>query len=155
MSKFNGLLDAKFHPPRQWVLNTKLVYEDDNLTENEMVALKNVKAPIDMRSGKVTAPAGLKTDMASVPKFMWWLIAPFDVARAAVIHDVLYAKIRNYRYHTGDDRIAFHAKKVSDLVFKHAMDDAEPPVPGWKKYLCYQAVNLFGKSSIKPTEADK
>jgi len=155
MSKFNGLLDAKFHPPRQWVLNTKLVYEDDNLTENEMVALKNVKAPIDMRSGKVTAPAGLKTDMASVPKFMWWLIAPFDVARAAVIHDVLYAKIRNYRYHTGDDRIAFHAKKVSDLVFKHAMDDAEPPVPGWKKYLCYQAVNWFGKSSIKPTEADK
>ena len=155
MSKFNGLLDAKFHPPRQWVLNTKLVYEDDNLTENEMVALKNVKAPIDMRSGKVTAPAGLKTDMASVPKFMWWLIAPFDVARAAVIHDVLYAKIRNYRYHSGDDRIAFHAKKVSYLVFKHAMDDAEPPVPGWKKYLCYQAVNLFGKSSIKPTEADK
>jgi len=155
MSKFNGLLDAKFHPPRQWVLNTKLVYEDDNLTENEMVALKNVKAPIDMRSGKVTAPAGLKTDMASVPKFMWWLIAPFDVARAAVIHDVLYAKIRNYRYHTGDDNVAFHAKKVSDLVFKHAMDDAEPPVPGWKKYLCYQAVNWFGKSSIKPTEADK
>ena len=155
MSKFNGLLDAKFHPPRQWVLDTKLVYEDDNLTENEMVALKNVKAPIDMRSGKVTAPAGLKTDMASVPKFMWWLIAPFDVARAAVIHDVLYAKIRNYRYHGGDDKIAFHAKKVSDLVFKHAMDDAEPPVPGWKKYLCYQAVNWFGKSSIAPTEADK
>ena len=155
MSKFNGLLDAKFHPPRQWVLNTKLVYEDDNLTENEMVALKNVKAPIDMRSGKVTAPAGLKTDMASVPKFMWWLIAPFDVARAAVIHDVLYAKIRNYRYHGGADNVAFHAKTVSDLVFKHAMDDAEPPVPGWKKYLCYQAVNWFGKSSIAPTEADK
>ena len=155
MSKFNGLLDAKFHPPRQWVLNTKLVYEDDNLTENEMVALKNVKAPIDMRSGKVTAPAGLKTDMASVPKFMWWLIAPFDVARAAVIHDVLYSTIRHYRYHGGEDKVAFKAKKVSDLVFKHAMDDAEPPVPGWKKYLCYQAVNLFGKSSIKPTEADK
>jgi hypothetical protein len=35
------------------------------------------------------------------------------------------------------------------------MDDAEPPVPSWKKYLCYQAVNVFGKSSIKPTEADK
>ena len=155
MSKFNGLLDAKFHPPRQWVLNTKLVYEDDNLTENEMVALKNVKAPIDMRSGKVTAPAGLKTDMASVPKFMWWLIAPFDVARAAVIHDVLYSTIRHYRYHDGIDSVAFKAKKVSDLVFKHAMNDAQPPVPGWKKYLCYQAVNWFGKASIKPTEADK
>ena len=155
MSKFNGLLDAKFHPPRQWVLDTKLVYEDDNLTDQEMEDLKQVGAPIDKRSGKVTAPAGLKTDMASVPKFMWWLIAPFDVARAAVIHDVLYSTIRHYRYHGGEDKVAFSAKKVSDLVFKHAMDDAEPPVPGWKKYLCYQAVNLFGKSSIKPTEADK
>ena len=93
--------------------------------------------------------------MASVPKFMWWLIAPFDVARAAVIHDVLYSKIRHYRYHGGDDKTAFKAKKVADLVFKHAMDDAEPPVPAWKKYLCYQAVNVFGKSSIKPTKADK
>jgi len=93
--------------------------------------------------------------MASVPKFMWWLIAPFDVARAAVIHDVLYSTIRHYRYHGGEDKVAFKAKKVADLVFKHAMDDAEPPVSGWKKYLCYQAVNLFGKSSIAPTKADK
>jgi len=93
--------------------------------------------------------------MASVPRFMWWLIAPFDVARAAVVHDVLYSKIRNFRYHGGDDATAFRAKKVADLVFKHAMDDAEPPVAGWKKFLCYQAVNWFGKSSIKPTEADK
>jgi len=155
MSKFNGLLDAKFHPPRQWVLDTKLVYEDDNLTDQQMEDLKAVGAPIDKRNGKVTAPAGLKTDMASVPKFMWWLIAPFDVARAAVIHDVLYAKIRHYRYHGGEDWVAFRAKKVADLVFKHAMDDAEPPVSGWKKWLCYQAVNLFGKSSIAPTKADK
>ena len=155
MSKFNGLLDAKFHPPRTWVLDTALSYEDDHLTDQQMEDLKAVGAPIDKRSGKVTAPAGLKTDMASVPRFMWWLIAPFDVARAAVIHDVLYAKIRNFRYHGGDDATAFKAKKVADLVFKHAMDDAEPPVPGWKKFLCYQAVNVFGKSSIAPTEADK
>ena len=155
MSKFNGLMDSKFHPPKTWVLNTKLTYEDDHLTDQQMEDLKAVGAPIDKRSGKVTAPAKLKTDMASVPKFMWWLIAPFDVARAAIIHDVLYAKIRNFRYHGGSDAEAFKAKKVADLVFKHAMDDAEPPVSGWKKYLCYQAVNLFGKSSIAPTEADK
>jgi len=155
MSKFNGLLDAKFHPPRTWVLDSKLVYEDDHLTDQQMEDLKAVGAPVDKRNGKVTAPKGLKTDMASVPRFMWWLIAPFDVARAAVIHDVLYSKIRHYRYHGGDDAVAFKAKKVADLVFKHAMDDAEPPVPAWKKWNCYQAVNLFGKSSIAPTEADK
>ena len=155
MSKFNGLLDAKFHPPRTWVLDTKLVYEDDHLTDQQVADLKAVGVKVDARSGKITAPKGLKTDMASVPRFMWWLIAPFDVARAAVIHDVLYSKIRNFRYHGGGDAMAERAKKASDLVFKHAMDDAEPSVPGWKKFLCYQAVNWFGASSIKPTEADK
>ena len=154
MSKFNGLLDAKFHPPRTWVLDTALKYDDDYLTEQQIADLLAVGAPIT-KKGVVTAPKGLKTDMASVPRFMWWLIAPFDVARAAVIHDVLYAKIRNFRYHGGDDKTAFAAKKAADLVFKHAMDDAEPPVPAWKKWNCYQAVNLFGASSIKPTEADK
>lgn len=155
MSKFNGLLDAKFHPPRTWVLDSALVYEDDYLDDNQMEILKDVGVKVDKRSGKITAPKGLKTDMASVPRFMWWLIAPFDVARAAVIHDVLYSKIRHYRYHNNDTHTAFQAKKVADLVFKHAMDDAEPAVPGWKKFLCYQAVNVFGASSIKPTEADK
>jgi hypothetical protein len=154
MSKFNGLLDAKFHPPRTWVLDTALTYDDDYLSEEEISVLKEVGLKIK-KDGIITAPAGLKTDMASVPRFMWWLIAPFDVARAAVIHDVLYSTIRHYRYHGGDDATAFKAKKVADLVFKHAMDDAEPAVPSWKKFLCYQAVNVFGKSSIKPTEADK
>lgn len=155
MSKFNRLLDAKFHPPRTWVLDSKLVYEDDHLTDQQMEDLKAVGAPIDKRSGKVTAPKGLKTDMASVPRFAWMFIAPFDVARAAVIHDVLYASIRKYRYYGGDDAMAFEAKKAADLVFKHAMDDAEPAVPDWKKRACYNAVKLFGKSSIAPTEADK
>ena len=154
MSKFNGLLDAKFHAPRTWVLNGELSYEDDKLTDKQIADLRTVGLKIKGK-GIVTAPKGLHTDMASVPRFMWWLIAPFDVARAAVIHDVMYAQIRNYRYHDGTDKRAFAAKKASDLVFKHAMDDAEPPVPGWKKYLCYQAVNWFGKSSIAPTEADK
>jgi len=154
MSKFNGLLDAKFHPPRTWVLDTALKYDDDYLTEQQVADLMAVGAPVT-KKGVVTAPKGLKTDMASVPRFMWWLIAPFDVARAAVIHDVLYASIRKFRYHGGDDKTAFAAKKAADLVFKHAMDDAEPPVPSWKKWNCYQAVNMFGASSIKPTEADK
>ena len=40
-------MDAKFHPPRQWVLNTKLVYEDNDLTDQQMDDLKLVGAPVD------------------------------------------------------------------------------------------------------------
>jgi hypothetical protein len=154
MSKFSGLLDAKFHPPRTWVLDSKLTYTDEKLTDRHITDLKDIGLKVT-NNGKVTAPAGLKTDMASVPRFMWWLIAPFDVARAAVIHDVLYSAIRKFRYHGGGDAMAERAKTAADLVFKHAMDDAEPPVPSYKKYLCYQAVNWFGASSIKPSEEDK
>jgi hypothetical protein len=50
MSKFNGLLDAKFHPPRTWVLDTKLTYDDDHLTDAQADDLKAVGAPIDGRN---------------------------------------------------------------------------------------------------------
>ena len=41
----------------------------------------------------ITVPKDYITDMASVPRGCWAFIAPFDVARAAVVHDILYEKI--------------------------------------------------------------
>ena len=41
----------------------------------------------------ITVPKDYITDMASVPRGCWAFIAPFDVARAIVIHDILYEKI--------------------------------------------------------------
>jgi hypothetical protein len=38
----------------------------------------------------ITVPKNYITDLASVPRICWAFIAPFDVARAAVIHDILY-----------------------------------------------------------------
>ena len=40
----------------------------------------------------------MKTDLASTPRILWNLIAPWDVARAAIIHDHLYAALRGF-YH--------------------------------------------------------
>jgi len=38
-----------------------------------------------------TVPAGFSTDLASVPRLLWWLIPPFGMyERAAIIHDYLY-----------------------------------------------------------------
>ena len=33
--------------------------------------------------------AGYDTDLASIPRAGWALVAPWDVARAAIIHDIL------------------------------------------------------------------
>ena len=98
MGKFNKLLDATYHPPRKWVLNSSLSYDCDLLTEVEISVLKSVGVKIT-KAGKVTVPKGFVTDMASVPRACWMFIAPFDVARAAVIHDLLYKNIRQHRWY--------------------------------------------------------
>ena len=160
MGQFNKLLDATYHPPRKWALNSSLSYDCDELTEEEIEVLKSVGVKVT-KKGKVTVPKGFVTDMASVPRACWMFIAPFDVARAAVIHDLLYKNIRQYRWTWREDDIRepkleleriFRAKEISDKIFLCAMNDSEPEVPSYKKNPAYWAVKVFGNSSIVPTE---
>ena len=91
MSRFNGLLDAIFLPPRNWVLNEKLTFLAD-LSDGEKSKL--IECGVTTKeTGEVTVPKGYITDLASVPRACWAFIAPFDVARAAVVHDILYEKV--------------------------------------------------------------
>ncbi len=160
MGQFNKLLDATYHPPRKWVLNSSLSYDCDELTEEEIDVLKSVGVKVT-KKGKVTVPKGFVTDMASVPRACWAFIAPFDVARAAVIHDLLYKNIRQYRWTWREDDIRepklelekiYQAKEISDKIFLCAMNDSEPEVPSYKKNPAYWAVKVFGNSSIIPTK---
>ena len=160
MGKFNRKLDATFHPPRKWVLNAALSYDCDVLTEEEISDLKAVGITIT-KSGKVTCKKGFVTDLASVPRGMWGLISPFDLARAAIIHDQLYKQIRQYRWPWYETRVAEpraelikikKAKAAADKIFLTASKDAEPAVPNWKCQSAYYAVRLFGSSSIIPNE---
>jgi hypothetical protein len=91
------------------------------------------------------------------------LISPWDIARAAIIHDLLYLRIRQYRAENEDVndpnveevmRTYQAAKKAADKVFLMAMKDAQPSVPKWKIYSAYYAVVLFGRWSIIPREGD-
>ncbi len=160
MGQFNKLLDATYHPPRKWVLNSSLSYDCDELTEEDIEILKSVGVKVT-KKGKVTVPKGFVTDMASVPRVCWAFIAPFDVARAAVIHDLLYKNIRQYRWTWREDDIRepklelekiYQAKEISDKIFLCAMNDSEPQVPSYKKNPAYWAVKVFGNSSIIPTK---
>ena len=86
MSKFNKLLDAKFTPPKRWELQASLIFDSDKLDEKDKKALKKIGVKVT-KEGKITDPKGFKTDLASVPRLAWAFIAPFDIARSAVIHD--------------------------------------------------------------------
>ena len=158
MGQFNNKISAEFHPPRKWTLERALSYKNENIN---ITALQDVGVKVP--ANRVTCKKGFETDLASVPRAIWFLIAPWDIARAAIIHDLLYKRIRQYRaeYEDSDDpnveevqRTYNAAKKAADKVFLMAMNDAEPSVPKWKIYSAYYAVVLCGRWSIIPREGD-
>ena len=116
----------------------------------------DIKIDTDISPVSITVPSGFITDLASTPRILWNVIAPFDVARAAIVHDLLYKAIRKYRWSVGlieeDKELIENAKKASDKVFLLAMKDAQPKVSGWKIYSAWKAVDLFGRWSIIPNE---
>ena len=158
MGHFNAKIMAEFNPPRKWILGRDLSYTTKDLSVADIKALKGVGVKVKRDTNKtetIKVPTGFVTDLASVPRALWWAIAPFDVARAAIIHDLLYKSIRQYRWKMKDKEdkeLIKQAKIASDKVFKLAMEDADPKIAGWKIYSSWKAVDLFGNSSIVPTE---
>jgi hypothetical protein len=161
MGKFTNKILAEFQPPRKWKLGRDLVYTTTDLYANEVKALKDVGVAVVRDTNKtetITVSSGFITDLASTPRILWAFIAPFDVARAAIVHDLLYKSIRQYRWKKGlieeDKELIKNAKVAADKVFLLAMKDAEPKVSGWKIYSAWKAVNLFGRWSIIPNESN-
>ena len=159
MGQFKDKILAEFQPPRKWKLGRDLVYTTTDLYANEVKALKDVGVAVVRDTNKtetITVSSGFITDLASTPRILWAFIAPFDVARAAIVHDLLYKSIRQYRWKKGlieeDKELIKNAKVAADKVFHLAMKDAEPKVSGWKIYSAWKAVDLFGRWSIIPNE---
>ena len=153
MGKFNNKISAEFHPPRKWVLERALSYKNEDIDVGAL-GLVGVKCP----AHRISVKKGFVTDLASTPKIMWNIIAPWDIARAAIIHDFLYKRIRQYRagrnsgLGTENKEIVRTAKKAADDVFLMGMKDADPSVSTWKIYSAYYAVRMFGRWSIIPNE---
>ena len=150
MGEFNDKIEAEFDPPRKWVLSRALTYRNWHI---DVKALE--KIGVECPAHRITCKKDFVTDLASVPRMCWAFIAPWDVARAAIIHDLLYKRIRQYRSAGGDDKkVISAAKKAADDVFHMAMKDAEPSVANWKIAAAYYSVRMFGRWSIIPREED-
>ena len=154
MGKFNNKIEAEFDPPRKWVLSRALTYTNPDIDED---ALERVG--VKVIGSRITVKRDFVTDLASVPRMFWAFIAPWDVARAAIIHELLYKRIRQHRKShaktLGEDmKVINEAKKAADDVFHMAMKDANPPVAKWKIAAAYYSVRLFGRWSIIPREGD-
>jgi hypothetical protein len=162
MAHFHDLMHATFNPPRNWTLLEDLKFTSDKITEPQAIMLRDcgVQVRNDNKTDQyvVTIPKGYVTDMASVPRAIWAFIAPFDVARAAVVHDIMYEKI-NTQYKALSESAAAEEgpatkkerevyRKIADDTFLEGMHVSEPPVASWKKYSAYYAVRAFGRFAI-------
>ena len=154
MGEFNGKIMAEFTPPKTWKLEKSLSFKTDGLVEAEIGLLKDIGVDISS-TGRITCKKGMKTDLASVPRIIWNFISPWDVARAATIHDHLYATLRRYfTDNVGENKnvkdkalnkkIWSKARALSDKVFLLGMRSADPKVPSWKIQSTYSSVRLFG-----------
>lgn len=88
-------------------------------------------------------PSGFEFDLASVPRFAWPLIAPFELSVVApLLHDFLYQ-------HGGrlpDGSVVpprSYTRKQADELFRVVMKQER--VAGWRARLAYWAVRWFGR----------
>lgn len=152
MGTFSNKIVAEFTPPKTWMLEDELAFETEDLKDEDIKILEAIKANIvdtGRNTGRITCRKGMQTDLASVPRICWAVLSPWDVARAAIIHDHLYAALRLYWQDTEifDYRTWEKGKYLADKIFLMGMKSADPKVPSWKMYPAYWAVRLFGSSS--------
>ena len=76
----------------------------------------------------LTVKPGYRTNLASVPRFLWWIFPPMgDTDAAAIIHDLLCEKCILPRH-------------ISDTIFRQIMKETN--VPFLKRTCMYYGVRL-------------
>lgn len=95
---------------------------------------------------------GFAFDLASIPRLVWWLIAPFELSICApLVHDYLYSCGGKFQH---DSKVAmwgcrlWYTRAETDALFLRIM--CEEGVPRWRRTLAYVAVRLFGWLSWGP-----
>jgi hypothetical protein len=92
---------------------------------------------------KLTAKAGFAFDLASIPRPLWWLIAPNELSIVApLFHDLLYV-YRGQLQEMGEvDPHRTYTRRETDDLFLHLME--VEGVSRWRRYAAYSAVRAAG-----------
>jgi hypothetical protein len=113
-----------------------LTYVGDNQWRLEAGYAYNDEAHV------ITVPEGFMFDLSSVPRPLWWLIAPFELSVSApLLHDFLYRSGGKPRAGSVEPPRTY-TRLDADRMFRRIME-AEG-VAAWRRTLGYAAVRLFG-----------
>lgn len=101
----------------------------------------------------LTVPATFLFDLSSVPRPLWWLIAPFELSvTAPLLHDFFYRAGGNPESGSVQPPRVYTRREVDDL-FRRVME--KEGVAGWRRAFGYSAVRIFGywawKRDLKET----
>ena len=136
-----------------WELNEQLWFLSEAASQHHGI-WKEMGVKITHSKGtaksKVYAPKGFDTDLASIPRAGWALVSPWDVARPAIIHDVLYGALRiALKGKEYEEKLINEMRAAADRVFLEGMGHVEPPIKMWKAKPCYWSVRPFGRFAIR------
>ena len=78
MGSFNGLLDAKFMPPRNWSLDAPLKFKSQTLTKEEREMLVECGIQVTKTTSTITVPKGYITDEFQFLEFVGRSLSHFN-----------------------------------------------------------------------------
>lgn len=96
----------------------------------------------------LTAPAGYRTDLASIPRIFWTLLASFELSLAApVFHDLIYRTAGELPDGQVNPKTKKFQRKEADEIFLEIMEKAK--IARWRRYAAYYAVRAFAAFAWK------
>lgn len=87
----------------------------------------------------IEVPAGFTYDLASIPRTVWWLVSPWDVAMESLFHDLLYRQQEIKR-------------RQADQTMLSMMQDRGVPLP--VRWIVYMGVRCGGWIAWKRRAAE-
>lgn len=96
----------------------------------------------------LTVKRGFQSDLASIPRLFWAIIASFELSLIApILHDLLYQCGGNVKLPHGEVTPAgrMFNRKDADELFLELM--TRSTIAYWKRNVAYLAVRAFGQSS--------
>lgn len=96
----------------------------------------------------LVVPRGFVSDLASIPRWFWWLVASFELSiGAALVHDWIYRHGGLCRGPTG--LLTIYTRLNADqFLYDIAAQDG---VWWWRRWIALKAVRWFGASAWQAT----
>lgn len=139
----DDLRNARIQAPRSILPPVRVSYFAD---QDTWLLLEDYLYEDEAHDVVLRVHQGFTFDLSSVPRVLWWGIAPHELSLVAPLyHDALYRFAGRDGGFLHIEPRRTYTRQEADRLFKRHM--TQEGVSGWRKHVAYSAVRLFGGSS--------